>query len=74
MIKSITFAEDKKNNVITAICDDGFVSMDKRVYEQKLGTLLSCQTAQQAYDVAVSSTNYLEEHYKTKEIVKPVRW
>jgi hypothetical protein len=74
MIKSIEFAENKKDNVITVICDDGFVSMDKRVYEQKLGTLLSCQTTQQIYEVAVSSTNYLEEHYKTKDIVKPVRW
>lgn len=74
MIKTIDFAEDKKNNVITVICDDGFVSMDKRVYEQKLGTLLSCETVEQIYELAVSSTNYLMEHYKTTEIVKPVRW
>ena len=73
MIESIDFV-DEQNNIITAHCSDGKVSMDRRVYEQKLGTLLGCSSAKEVYEFAVSSTKYLEEHYKTKNIVKPVRW
>ena len=33
MIESIDFV-DEQNNIITAYCNDGKVSMDRRVYEQ----------------------------------------
>ncbi len=73
MVESIDFI-DKGNNIIVVVCNDGKVSMDRRVYEQKLGTLLGCSSSKEIFEIAQSSTSYLEEHYKTKEIVKPVRW
>jgi hypothetical protein len=31
-------------NLLIVVCEDGSVIIDRRVYEQKLGTLLSCQS------------------------------
>jgi hypothetical protein len=69
----ITF-ENGVNNVIIAICEDGNVTLDKRVYEQKLGTLASCSKTSEVIEVALDCEKYLKEHYKTTDIVSPTRW
>lgn len=65
---------ENSKNVILAVCKDGKVTMDKKVYEQKLGTLIGCASADEVFEVANSCTNYLKEHYMTENIIRPVRW
>ena len=70
----VNYEQGEGNRIIAEFRDGGFVSMDKRVFEQKTMSLLSCQTAKEGYDLAVSSTNYLKEHYRTDNIVRPIKW
>lgn len=58
-------------NLLIVVCEDGSVIIDRRVYEQKLGTLLSCTSKKQVYELAKSSQHYLEEKYQEK-IEKPL--
>ena len=51
------------DNLLIVVCEDGNVMIDKRVYEQKLGTLLSCTSKEQVFNLAQSSQSYLENLY-----------
>ena len=53
-------------NLLIVVCEDGSVIIDRRVYEQKLGTLLSCQSKKEVYELAKSCQKYLREHYGTR--------
>jgi hypothetical protein len=53
-------------NLLIIVCEDGSVIIDRRVYEQKLGTLLSCQSKKEVYELAKSCQKYLTEHYGTR--------
>lgn len=64
------FKQTKDKNRLLAICKDGKVIIDRRVYEQKLGTLLTCKTRQEVFNLATSCQEYLESHYN-KEINPP---
>ena len=74
MIESTETTKSSAGDIMTLTYSDGKVSMDKRVYEQKLGTLLGCLSANEAYEVAMSSSRYIKEKYQTDTIVKPIKW
>ena len=58
-------------NLLIIVCKDGNVVIDRRVYEHKLGTLLSCETRKEVFNLAKSSLKYLNEKYDDK-IASPV--
>lgn len=64
------FKRTKDKNRLIAVCEDGKVLIDRRVYEQKLGTLLTCKTRQEVFDLATSCHEYLESNYN-EEINSP---
>ena len=50
-------------NILIVVCSDGQVMIDRRVYEQKLGTLISCQTKKEVDQLANSCYSYLKDQY-----------
>ena len=64
----------KDKGFVIVHCEDGSATIDRRVYEQKLGTLCACTSIEQVIELAESSTEYLKEHYKTDDIIAPKRW
>lgn len=62
----ISIQETDNKNLLIVVCQDGKVIIDRRVYEQKLGTLYSCETKKEVFNLAKSSHKYLCEKYSDK--------
>lgn len=67
----LDFQTTDNQKLIVVVCSDGKVMIDRRVYEQKLGTLLSCKTKKEVYQLATDSYDYIKEHYGNKKIYRP---
>ena len=63
----------RKSDKISWSGEDGKVTLDRKVYEQKLGALMCCKTADEVLELANNATDYLSSHYH-KEIIRPVKW
>lgn len=57
--------KNMNNSTVTVVCDNGEVIIDRKLYEQKLGTLVSCKTKEEVFQLAKDSKSFLEKHYKT---------
>lgn len=66
----VTFQKTDNPDLLSVVCSDGIVVIDRRVYEHKLGTLLSCETKEQVFEIATNCQEYLTQNYKT-EIIAP---
>jgi hypothetical protein len=62
----IDIQETDNKNLLIVVCRDGKVIIDRRVYEQKLGTLSSCETKKEVFNLAKSSHKYLCKMYSDK--------
>jgi len=46
---------------VFVFCSDGIISVDRRVYEHKLGTLSRCQTVSEVKELVKTSEKYLKD-------------
>ena len=53
-----------QKNVVEVITSNGKVTVDRKLYEQKLRTLIDCNTVEEVLELSDNSKNYLEEIYK----------